>query len=349
MCIRLRVPPGAEFFHVRRVGFRAIDFPSERCEKESDPALPIGVATMLHSRLLRYLDEVASAGSIRQAAEKLNVASSSINRQILELEAKLQAPIFERLPRGLRLTAAGEVLITHIRQTLREHDQVQSQIAELQGLSRGTVRVATMNGLASGVLSGTAAEFHKKHPGIKIVIKSLVAEEILTAVEQAYADIGFGYSLRTDPNLHILDVFDVRLGAVVAADHPLAAQKGVRLSQCREHPIVIADETLSIYRLIQNACIGSKIVLKAAFETNSIELMKYLAVNEKAVTFLSATDVSEEVSAGTLKHIPILDQSLKSHPLALIHRANSSLTLAPALFAESIRLAVSGVLERCRT
>src|SRR5216683_2923938 len=91
---------------------------------------------MLHSRLLRYLDEVVSSGSIRKAAEKLNVASSSINRQILELEESLQARIFERLPRGLRLTSAGEVLITHVRQTLRDHDKVQTRILELQGLSR---------------------------------------------------------------------------------------------------------------------------------------------------------------------------------------------------------------------
>lgn len=301
---------------------------------------------MLHSRLLRYLDEVVNSGSIRAAAEKLNVASSSINRQILELEAYLQAPIFERLPRGLRLTAAGEVLITHIRQTLRDHDQVQSRISELQGLSRGTVRIATMNGLASGVISRIAAEFRKKHPGIKVVVKSLVAEDILKAVEQSDADIGLGYSLRADPGVHILDVFDVRLGAIVAPNHALAKSSGVRLSQCCDFPIVLADPTLSINRIIENACVGSKVMLKPAYETNSIELMKYLAIHDSAVTFLSATDVSEEVRAGQLAFVRILDRSLKSHPLALIHRANSSLAPAPALFAESIRHSVSALFQK---
>src|SRR5258708_38881695 len=76
---------------------------------------------MLHSRMLRYLDEVARCGSIRQAAERLNVASSAINRQILALEAELGTPIFHRLPRRLRLTATGEVVISHVRETLKEH------------------------------------------------------------------------------------------------------------------------------------------------------------------------------------------------------------------------------------
>ena len=86
--------------------------------------------------------------------------------------------------------------------------------------------------------------------------------------------------------------------------------------------------------------------MKPAFETNSIELMKYLAIHDSAVTFLSATDVSEEVRENRLTYVRILDRSLKSHPLTLIHRANSSLALAPALFAESIRQAVSKLFQR---
>ncbi len=62
---------------------------------------------MLHSRVLRYLDEVARVGSIRGAAERLNVASSAINKHVLLLEEAIGEPLFERLPRGLRLTAAN--------------------------------------------------------------------------------------------------------------------------------------------------------------------------------------------------------------------------------------------------
>jgi DNA-binding transcriptional LysR family regulator len=63
------------------------------------------------SPFIRYFDEVARQGSIRKAADRLNVAPSAVNRQILKLEDELGAPLFERLPRGLRLTAAGEILI----------------------------------------------------------------------------------------------------------------------------------------------------------------------------------------------------------------------------------------------
>ena len=115
---------------------------------------------MLHSRLLKYLDEVARLGSIRKASARLNVASSAINRQILALENELGAPIFERMPRRLRLTATGEVLIAHVRDTLKGHQRVEAHIEALKGLTRGEVTIATMNGLAAGPL----AALSQRHP-----------------------------------------------------------------------------------------------------------------------------------------------------------------------------------------
>ena len=62
----------------------------------------------MHATILRYLDQVAKTGSIRRAAEKMNVASSAVNRQILKLEDDLGVKIFERRGNGVRLTPAGE-------------------------------------------------------------------------------------------------------------------------------------------------------------------------------------------------------------------------------------------------
>lgn len=63
------------------------------------------------SRFLRYFVVVGRLGSIRKAAEILNVSASAIDRQILNVEADIGIPLFERLPTGLRLTAAGEIMV----------------------------------------------------------------------------------------------------------------------------------------------------------------------------------------------------------------------------------------------
>src|SRR5882672_5180500 len=128
---------------------------------------------MLHSRLLNYVDEVARTGSIRKAATHLNVAASAISRQILALETQMGTPIFQRLPKKLILTAAGEVLIGHVRQTLKELTRAQAKIEELKGLRRGEITVAMMSGLASNLVPGTVKEFCIDNPRVKVTLKML--------------------------------------------------------------------------------------------------------------------------------------------------------------------------------
>ena len=130
---------------------------------------------MLHSRLLNYVDEVARTGSIRKAASHLNVAASAISRQILALETQLGTPIFHRLPKKLILTAAGEVLIGHVRQTLKELTRAQGKIEELKGLRRGEITVAMMSGLASNLVPGTVKEFRVGNPSLTALFQKRVA------------------------------------------------------------------------------------------------------------------------------------------------------------------------------
>src|SRR5271156_553249 len=121
---------------------------------------------MLHGRLLTYLHEVARLGSMRKAAERLNVAASAINRQILALEEELGTPIFQRMPRKLVLTAAGEVIIRHVRQTLKDLEQARSKIEDLKGLRRGEITVAMMSGLAANIVPRIVAVFQRSNPRV---------------------------------------------------------------------------------------------------------------------------------------------------------------------------------------
>ena len=158
----------------------------------------------MHARVLRYLDEVARSGSIRKAANRLNVASSAINRQILMLEEDLGSPIFERLPRGLRLTTAGEMLINHVRQTLKDHERVRARVEALKGLRRGEVTIVTTTGLAGGLLAGIIERFRTDHPGIKLRVVTLSRDATITAVLSGEADFALAYNLQNNPRLSTL-------------------------------------------------------------------------------------------------------------------------------------------------
>ena len=116
----------------------------------------------MHAVVLRYLDQVARVGSIRRAAEQLNVASSAVNRQILKLEKELGVPIFERRGNGVRLTPAGEQLLRHTRGTLDEWRRTRAEIAAISGDIRGEVRITAIPSLLVRVVPCAIAAIAKR-------------------------------------------------------------------------------------------------------------------------------------------------------------------------------------------
>jgi DNA-binding transcriptional LysR family regulator len=295
---------------------------------------------MLHSRLLKYLDEVARLGSIRKAASRLNVASSAINRQILALENELGAPIFERMPRRLRLTATGEVLIAHVRETLKNHQRVETHIEALKGLTRGEATIATMNGLAAGPLPRFLNSILETHPRVRLRLKVLPFDQISNAVLTGEADLGLSYGASPTPGLRVVASHELSLGAVVSPKHPLTTRRPLRLADCAEFPLAIADASMTIRPAVELAFTRANLPLNATIETNSIEFLKKVARNGHAITFLNPVDVDDEVRAGEIRHLVLPE--LIQHPIALklIVRARGGLEAFPNLVVEELRKAM---------
>jgi DNA-binding transcriptional LysR family regulator len=295
---------------------------------------------MLHSRLLKYLDEVARLGSIRKASARLNVASSAINRQILALENELGTPIFERMPRRLRLTATGEVLIAHVRETLKGHARVESHIEALKGLTRGEVTIATMNGLAAGPLPRFLSGVLDAHPRVHIRLRVLPLDQITNAVLTGEADLALTYNPVSSAGIRIVASYDLQIGAVVSARHPLARRRQVRLADCAEFAMAISDHSMTIRPAVDLAFTHANIPLHPTIETNSIEFMKKIARSGQAITFLNPVDVAEEVGAGELRHLEL--QEMAGHPIALklMVRARGALDTFPSLVLEELRKAM---------
>ncbi|PMX97604.1 LysR family transcriptional regulator, partial [Pseudomonas sp. GW460-13] len=85
---------------------------------------------------------------------------------ILDLEAELGAPLFERINKRLRLTPLGEMVLAHVRQTLREHDALRERIEDFKGARRGEVTVAVTAGLAGSLMPSLVHDFRQRYPGI---------------------------------------------------------------------------------------------------------------------------------------------------------------------------------------
>ena len=290
------------------------------------------------ARVVSYFEEVARRGSIRRAAEHLHVTASAVDRQILLLEERIGTPLFERQPRGVKLTAAGELVLNAIRQLGRDFDATISMVDSLRGLRRGHVTVIGLQFLGEAVLPDLIRETRLRHPGISISAFTGSTEDVLQAVIGGQADFGICYAPQGQLPIRTLRSLTLRMGVVVGPSHPLASAKSLRLSDCLEHSLILPRQGMELRARIERIQAHSAIELRPMIETNAIGMMKVILRHGADVGFLTDADVAVDVRSKQLVWIPLADRDMTPSTLALI---------VPKRGAPS--LAASAVLERVET
>ena len=240
---------------------------------------------MKHLRIFGYVDEVARCGSIRKAAEQLNVTSSAVNRQVLDLEDELGTPLFERRPRGVRLTAAGEVFINFLRQHNGDVERMKSQIEDLKGLRRGTVRIACSQALALDFLPREVAAFRKRFSSVSFDVKVLDHEKAMAALAAYDVDLLLVFRPAYLANFQPLMTLEQRLVAIMHARHPLADKQTLRLRDCTRYPVAIAMRGFGGRELLDEFCARTGLRFQIAAESNSFEFLRSLVSYHELITF----------------------------------------------------------------
>ena len=139
----------------------------------------------MNLRQLEYFVAIAESGSLTQAAERLLVSQPSLSQQIRALEAELGGSLFERLPRGVRLTAAGHELLGEARATLAHAQRARRVVRRALELDVGQLEVAVTSSAALGILPAVLRDWQGRHPEIEV---SLLEFPHRRALEEAARD-----------------------------------------------------------------------------------------------------------------------------------------------------------------
>ena len=291
---------------------------------------------MKHLRIMRYVDEVARTGSIRKAADHLNVTASAVNRRIMDLEEELGAPLFERRPRGVRLTAAGEVFVHYLREQDSGVERMKSQIEELKGLRRGTVRIACSQALALDFLPREIAGFRTRHPLVSFEVKVLDHERAMTALAAYEVDLVLVFRPPFLPNFQPLMTLEQRIVAVMSADHPLAAQPTIRLRDCANYPVALPEGSLGGRQLLDQVSARSGLTFKLAAESNSFEFLRGLVTHANVISFQIRIGTMPENNRLGLMARDIDDRDVPRANLVLGQLRARNLPIPAAVFAEKL-------------
>jgi DNA-binding transcriptional LysR family regulator len=279
----------------------------------------------MHAIVLHYLDEVARIGSIRRAAEKLNVASSAVNRQILKLEAELGVRLFERRGNGVRATPAGEQLLRHTRTTLAEWRRTRSEIAAISGNIGGEVRITAIPALLVRVVPRAIQAIAGRHPNISFRVLDVDPDEHIEEMRAARPDIALMFIDKRYRQYEIAARLKTALGAVMRADHPLADAKALTLTDCAAFPVVMLADPWFLDIASEAEFIQSGAQFSPRVTSNSLIVMKETIKAGLGVGFFTPTGFVDEITRGELVHRPLVEPGLAASEIGLfVHRTRSA-------------------------
>lgn len=165
---------------------------------------------MRHLKIYRAIRLIQRQGSIRKAAEVMSVSPSALNRQIQGFEEEMTVEVFERIPSGVRLSAAGELLLDMIDRHLTEFDDMQSQLSDLRDGVAGTLRVSFGSDICAGTLNDALALFEQDYPGVSIEVG---VDDTPDALHRHAADLAILTNPVTDDAVEVLFSQNVALAA----------------------------------------------------------------------------------------------------------------------------------------
>ncbi|WP_225207562.1 LysR family transcriptional regulator [Novosphingobium huizhouense] len=269
------------------------------------------------SRFLRYFMAVGRLGSIRKAADELNVSASAIDRQILNAEAELGMPLFERLSTGLRLTAAGEIMMAAGGRWQKNLSEVRGQIEDLRGLKRGHVEIAIIDALARGVVPRALAAIQSRYPGISIAVRVRGNDAVRQMIASNAVDFGIFFDPESYRDITVHAFAEVHLGFVTPLDHPLARLDEARFSACIGSPVVVPAPPLAVHQQIAVLEGTTRAPLDKKFTSDDIQMITSLVQQGGGIGILTSLDVMTEVRARHLAFTRISDPVLRPMTLAL--------------------------------
>jgi LysR family transcriptional regulator, low CO2-responsive transcriptional regulator len=290
---------------------------------------------MLDRVTLRQLRIFASAARhlhFGRAAAELHLTQPAVSIQLKELESELGVPLFERLGRRTHLTAAGAVLLEHVRDLLAHLREADDALENVKGGSAGELHVAattTSEYFAPRLL----AQFRHRHPGLRIRLTVENRENVVRALIDNVIDLAI--MGRAPECLDTVAVPFARhpLAIVAAPDHPRAARKRLKLGQLAAETFLIREPGSGTRDAMERAFSAQSFRPSETIEIGSNETIKQAVMAGMGISFLSLHTVGLETTTKRLVVLPVTGMPVMRDWFA-VHRQRKHLSAAATGFKD---------------
>ena len=282
--------------------------------------------SLVQDRRILYFFEAVRLGSVRAAADSLDVAPSAVSRHVAQLEQELNAPLMERHRRGVKPTEAGERVLEYYRQRMAQQEVLLDSLQSLRGLQSGSVVLSVGEGFIEG-LTASLTRFSTLYPKVDLQVNIGGSNDVIRQVVEDDSHIGLVFNPAGDPKIraHVRRRQPVRL--IVTQDHPLAEEKGpITLRGLDRHRLALPGVSFGIRQILTLAEQQLGIDLVPTLTCNNLSMLKRYAM-QGGVTLLPAFVVEEELKNGQLLALPLHHEVFSSPEAQLITRLGRQLSV----------------------
>ena len=291
-------------------------------------------------RHLRYFVAIGEEENYRRAAQRLNVAQTALSTQIQDLEAELGFKLFDRLPRGVKLSAAGKLFLEDARRILREVSEAAGRAARVARGQSGTLRVGfTENASWRGVVPESLRRFRDCQPDAELQLTPATSLEQIDAIRSGRLDAGFVFNMpKGDRELDHIPVATQHIELALPKEHELTKMKKIRLRDLIDASFVWFPrrEAPAFYDRLMHECFrgglkSPRIVQEALNEATILSLVSH----GMGVGWVNGTARGRCPENVVIVSVIDLDMPL---PLALVWRKDNTSPLLTNFIAEVRRL-----------
>lgn len=291
---------------------------------------------LLTPPICRYFLEIARSQSIRQAADRLQVAPSVISRQLTRLEQGIGAQLLERRADGVQLTEAGLLLRDHLGAIHNRIDRVLNEISDLNALRKGTIQIATVEGITRPFLSDRIADFRSRHPAVAFRLRICGRQRVVEALEQYVSQIGFLYDHFSHPAIEEVGRWRQPLLAFAPAGHPFADQRRLTLADLAPQPCVLPDETFGIHHLVKRAFARASLEPRFDVVADQLQFLCEHAIRTGAIVYVPLQAAETDVIARRLVPLNLDCPEFRHRHIYAVVRRDHTMPPAAAAFLKEI-------------
>ena len=300
---------------------------------------------MRHLLPYKYIEEIARAGSIRKASEVLAITPSALNRRLLAIEEELGVQIFERLPVGVRLNTAGEILLKHIRNQMSDLERVKSQIADLSGQRRGHVAIACSPELTGGFLPQQVQGYQNEFPSVTFKINRHFRVDVEEALIDYASDVALVFEPAKLADFQPIYTLQQQIMCMMEPDHPLAGKENLRLYECAEFPLLLPDVSWGIRHLLDQSALRLGLNLRSIIQSDAREFLRdykrqYLQLSFEIPINANRIDSSRYVA------VPLDMMDIPAGNIFVGHLKGRTLPVAAARFLEKVTTEMAKQFEK---